>query len=445
MDLRATTENNSTTETATAVPKHSVRRVVLGTVIFLLCAGLLFCYLNKVFSMGDSDANRQTFKAFYAEPKDTIDVMYLGTSASNRYFINPLAFHEEGMSSFTVATMGMPMFFVPDLIDEVQKTQDPKLYIIEMRWLLKDREMITDAHIRRVTDNLKYSSIKKDALKTAFAEMDGSKGMLGDIGEYGLDYYIPILKYHGRLAEGKMSPGDFKLTATKNQTKGYVMSFNTTKQVNQFPGKVSEKREPMSDIAEKALNETLDKCDELTKDGDVQVLFVLSPYCCLKGQKPIFNTAFDIVRERGYAVLDFNRPEMYEELGLDFNMDYYNSKHVNYIGAEKYTRYLTNYLKEHYDLPDHRGEAGYESWDVAFAAYQEYVKGGIDTIGVKAYRGGPVKTIKFKGKVLNKKEMEALDEEKEQILQERNEQDGVLEEAEQKEAEQNEAENTEEK
>ena len=241
-------------ETATRKPL----KYILVTVIFLLCAGLLFCYLNKVFSMGDADANRQTFKAFYAEPKDTIDVMYLGTSASNRYFVGPLAYEEEGMTCFTIATMGMPMFFVPDLIDEVQKTQDPQLYIIEMRWLLKDRNMITDAHIPRVTDNLKYSSIKKDALQTAFAQMDGDKGMLDDIGEYGLDYYVPILKYHGRLAEGSMSPGDFKLTATKNQTKGYVMSFNTTKQVNQFPGKVSEKRAPMSEIAETALNATLD-------------------------------------------------------------------------------------------------------------------------------------------------------------------------------------------
>lgn len=412
--------------------KNTKGKIILVIVVFLLCAGLLFCYLNKVFSMGDADANRQTFKAFYAEPKNTIDVMYLGTSASNRYFINPLAYEEEGMTCFTVATMGMPMFFVPDLIDEVQKTQDPKLYVIELRWVLKNRDLITDAHIRRVTDNLRYSSIKRDALDTAFAQMDGSKGMLGDIGDKGLDYYIPILKYHGRLSEGNMSPGDFKLTATKNKTKGYVMSFNTTKQVNQFPGRVSKKREPLSDIAETALNATLDKCDTLTKDGK-QVIFVLSPYCCLKGQKPIFNTAFDKIRDRGYTVLDFNTPEMYDELGLDFDKDYYNSKHVNYIGAEKYTRWLTAYLKEHYDLPDHRGEAGYESWDKAYAAYREYVKGGIDTIGIKAERGGPVKTIKYKGKVLNKKEMEALDKEKEQILEERNEQDGVLEEIEIKE------------
>jgi len=362
---------------------HAVRRVLLCTIGFLLCAGLLFCYLNKVFSMGDADGNRQTFKAFYAEPAGTIDVMYLGTSASNRYFINPLAYKEEGMTCFTLATMGMPMFFVPDLIDEVAKTQDPQLYIIELRWVQKDRDMITDAHIRRVTDNLKWSGIKKHAIDLAFEQMDGSKGMLGDISDKKIDYYIPILKYHDRLQQGQMSPGDFKLTASKNRTKGYIMSKNTTTQVNQFPEELTGKRAPLSDLAETALTATLDKCDALTAQEDKQILFVLSPFCCHEKQKQIFNTAMDMVRERGYPVLDFNTPEMYEELGLDFDKDFYNSKHVNFIGAEKYTRYLTDYIAAHYGLPDHRDQEGYESWEEAYETYEAFVSGGIDTIRVK--------------------------------------------------------------
>ena len=401
--------------------KRKPLRAVLVTVIFLLCAGLLFCYLNKVFTMGDADGNRQTFKAFYAEPKNTIDVLYLGTSASNRYYVNPLAYEEEGITSFTLATMGMPMFFVPDLIDEVQKTQDPKLYVIELRWVLKDKDQITDAHIRRVTDNLKYSMIKSDAIDTAFEVMDGDKGMLGDISDNKLDYYFTIIKYHDKFAQGQLTRDDWKLTSTKNETKGYVISFNTVKQVNQFPGKVTDKRAPLSEIAEDALEKTLDKCDELTANGD-QVLFVLSPYCCLKGQKPIFNTAIDMVRERGYTALDFNTPEMYDELGLDFEKDFYNSKHVNYIGAEKYTRYLTSYLVENYDLPDHRGEAGYESWETAYSLYEDFVSGGIDTIGVKEYRGGPVTIIKYEGKYLTEEEIKEFNAEKAENLQETNEQ-----------------------
>lgn len=371
------------TDRKNAAEKHTGRRVLLCTFGFLLCAGLLFCYLNKVFSMGDADGNRQTFKAFYAEPAGSIDVMYLGTSASNRYFINPLAYNETGITCFTLATMGMPMFFVPDLIDEVAKTQDPQLYIIELRWVQKDRDMITDAHIRRVTDNLKWSGIKKHAIDLAFDQMDGSKGMLGDISDKKIDYYIPILKYHDRLQQGQMSPGDFKLTATKNRTKGYIMSKNTTKQVNQFPEELTDERAPLSELAETALTATLDKCDALTAQRDKQVMFVLSPFCCHEKQKQMFNTAMDMVRERGYPALDFNTPEMCDEVGLEFDKDFYNSKHVNYIGAEKYTKYLTNYIAEHYDLTDHRGQEGYESWAEAYETYEEYVSGGIDTIQVK--------------------------------------------------------------
>ena len=73
-------------------------RIILGILVFLICAGVVFAYLSKVFSMGDSDANRQTFKAFYAEEENTVDVAYFGTSASNRYFINPKAFHDQGIS-----------------------------------------------------------------------------------------------------------------------------------------------------------------------------------------------------------------------------------------------------------------------------------------------------------------------------------------------------------
>ncbi|MCQ2546159.1 MAG: hypothetical protein MJ161_01255 [Clostridia bacterium] len=367
-------------------------RIILGILVFLLCAGIIFVYLNKVFSMGDSDANRQTFKAFYSEDKNTIDVMYFGTSASNRYFINPKAFHDEGISSFTMATMGMPLFYVPNLIDEVSKTQDPKLFIIELRWVDKDTDQITDAHIRRVTDNLKISMNKHEAISKSFEYMDGSSGMLGDITTNEIEYLVPIIKYHGRLAQENMTSGDFKITSSKNRTKGYVLSTSTTKQVNQFMSRLSDDRKPLSDLAETALTEVLDYCDALPEDK--QVLFVLSPYSVKKPQMPKFNTAMDMVRERGYDVINFNTPEMYEELGIDWDHDFYNSKHVNYLGAEKYTDWLTEYITGNYELTDHRGDSAYDSWEEAYETYRDYVKNGITTVGHKDRIGGEVTIIR---------------------------------------------------
>lgn len=390
-------------------------RIILGILVFLLCAGVVFAYLSKVFSMGDSDANRQTFKAFYSEEENTIDVAYFGTSASNRYFINPKAFHDEGISSFTMATMGMPLFYVPNLIDEVNKTQDPDLYIIELRWVDKEVEQISDAHIRRVTDNLKLSENRHDAIQKSFEYMDGSKGALGDITYKEVEYLFPIIKYHGRLAQESMTAGDFKIPSSKNETKGYVMSYNTTKQVNQFMSRLSDDREPLSDMAETALNEVLDYCDALPEDKEV--LFVLSPYSVKKPQMPKFNTAMDMVKERGYEVINFNTPEMYEELGIDWDHDFYNSKHVNFLGAEKYTNWLTAYLKEHYKLKDHRGDARYDSWEKAYKIYKDYIKDGILTVGHKDKIGGEVTIVDQDNPEADKviDEYEKKEEYKEQI------------------------------
>lgn len=370
--------------------ENNKKRVIATILAFLLITGTLFVYLNKVFSMGDNDANRQTFKAFYSEPENTIDVVYFGTSAANRYFINPLAYEESGMTCFTMATMGMPMFFIPTLADEINKTQDPDLYIIEIRWLLKEREQVTDAHIRRVTDNMKLSGNKLEAIDEAFDFMDGSKGMLEDISENRIDYVIPIIKYHGKFAQGELTRGDWKLTSSKNKTKGYVMSKKTTTQVNQFYGRLSDAVGEMSLEAEETLNYILDFCDKCDKE----VLFVMSPYSVKTGQMPVFNSVIQNIESRGYKVINFNTPQMYEELEIDWDKDFYNSKHLNYIGAEKYTRWFTDYLDKNYDLKDHRGEKGYESWDEAYKVYKDYVKDGIQTIGHKDKIGGEVTYIK---------------------------------------------------
>lgn len=343
--------------------------------VFLIIAVLLFAYLNRVFTIANSDSNRQIFNAFYAEEENTIDVLYMGTSATNRYFIPPVAYNEAGITSFNLATMGLPMFFVPTLINEAEKTQDPDLYIIELRNVLKTKNEVTDAHIRRVTDSMKESRNKYDAIDRAMEYTEGATGELSNIDDGWLDYFVPIVKYHSRLTAGDIKPADFLPWKTKNKTKGYVLSANTLN--------VKAQKEPVyadgyADLApemEQALSDTLDACDGL-EDGK-EVLFVLAPYSMREGQQEMFNTAIEMVTERGYPVLDFNQKEVTDAMELDWERDLYNSKHVNYIGAEKYTAYLLDYLVEHYDLEDHRGDAKYDSWSKAYEEYLDYVKDGL--------------------------------------------------------------------
>ena len=47
---------------------------------------------------------------------------------------------------------------------------------------------------------------------------------------------------------------------------------------------------------------------------------------------------------------------------------------MSYIGSAAFSEYLGKWLKDNYDLPDRRGEAGYESWETMarFCAKQMY-------------------------------------------------------------------------
>lgn len=358
----------------TVVKKIFNENKIVRVVVFVIIAALLFVYLNRVFTIGNSDSNKQIFNGFYAEEEETIDVMYLGTSATNRYFIPPKAYMDEGIAGFNLATMGLPMFFVPDLIDEVEKTQRPQLYIIELRNVLKTKDDITDAHIRRVTDSMTTSANKYEALDKALKYTEGATGERSNIDEGTLDYLLPIVKYHSKISVGEITLEDFMPWETRNTTKGYVLSESTLKQKEQNEPVYSDEYEPLAPEMEEALLHVIDRCDQL----DAEVLFVLSPYAMKDGIQEKFNTAIDIVEGRGYTVLDCNRKEATDAMGIDWKCDLYNSKHVNYVGAEKYTDYLVSYLKSHYDLPDRRNDDKWNSWAEAYEEYCSYVKNGLN-------------------------------------------------------------------
>jgi hypothetical protein len=77
-----------------------------------------------------------------------------------------------------------------------------------------------------------------------------------------------------------------------------------------------------------------------------------------------------LVNEYGYEFFDTN--DYYDEMGIDFSHDFYDNNHVNYYGAQKYTVFLANYIKNNYSVTDRRDDSrysdwysGYEVWEIA--------------------------------------------------------------------------------
>ena len=313
------------------------------------------------------DENRRVLNTFYAEKEDSLDGIYLGSSAVNRFWNAPLAYNETGISVFDLATSGQPMVLYKYLIEEAEKTQSPKVYIMELREVTESLDKIEEVGIRRVTDSMHFNA---NRIKAINASVDYAEGWDNGVDTEKINYYFPILKYHGRWQDDDLSTKDLLQINRLQETKGFFVS--KARSLKQEPQKEPAYTMATSDLYEEneaLLEDLMDFCDTL----DAEVLFVFGPYSEQNlDEVGKINQAIKLVEKRGYNVLNFNTREMAETLELDWSKDYYDPRHVNMLGSEKYTKYLADYLQEHYDLPDHRGDADYESWDEAYEFYADF-------------------------------------------------------------------------
>ena len=85
------------------------------------------------------------------------------------------------------------------------------------------------------------------------------------------------------------------------------------------------------------------------------------------------NAVKDFAEEHNLPFVDLNLDR--DRFDFDWTTDSRDGgNHLNSAGARKVTRFIGEYLKEHYDLPDHREDPDFNIWHEDFKAYMEQVK-----------------------------------------------------------------------
>lgn len=96
------------------------------------------------------------------------------------------------------------------------------------------------------------------------------------------------------------------------------------------------------------------------QDKEISLILINTGYDCDDESKLFADSVYDIAAEYEVSYLDFTQDEI-----IDFATDLSSSghnTHVNFSGAEKFTKYIGAYLSDYYQLADHRTEAAYSSW-----------------------------------------------------------------------------------
>lgn len=315
---------------------------------------LIFCILwHKIFSIISLPKNN--ISLLYDEPKNTLDVIYIGSSYVHHHYNPLLAYDLYGFTTGLLSTGLQPFVSTKYLIEETLKYQNPKLFIIDITKIADDfEEDFKEEWSRVVIDSMKLSKNKLDLTNKILTTSNIDKK------EY-INYYLSFFKYHN--AWKNINSSNFFDVIYKGYY-FYSPSFEINSQ-EEYLWNNEIINLPLEN--KKILLELLN----YIKNNNLNILFVVPKSRFWSPNQEMLNDAISIIKSNGFNIINFSD---IDDLNISAATDFYDNTHLNVYGATKYTLYFSKYLKEHYNLNNHKGDILYESWNIEYERFKNDFK-----------------------------------------------------------------------
>lgn len=340
---------------------------LLKFIVFLMILYLVFNRITWIFRSNGTEA-REDIYGF--RNQGSVDVVLCAGSNLLRYYQPLEAWHQKGFTSYNYATSAAKADLLKAYIEESRVTNDAILYVCDIRSFPMVVEVVDDSSLRNWSDSLPvFSMARWDGVSTFLRSRNTE-----DVNV--LSYYFDIIKYHTNT-DALKSEDQWRwrdLSTIYSIDKGFGPNRNHVP--FEEPERIYDVG-TLTEQQEKAVDELLDYCDR----NELNVLFICCPYIIPRADWLTINAVAEKITNRGYDYINFN--DYYDEIGIDFETDFGDVNHVNFLGAEKYTQYLINYISDNYNLPDHRDDPEYNRWDddyTEFATLQSEWKSAIASL-----------------------------------------------------------------
>lgn len=294
----------------------------------------------------------------YELPENSIDVLAVGDSHVLTTTNPAVLWKEQGIAAYTLSSEGQDIWISYHDLVEGLKTQHPKLLILDIHNITTTTEYSRDGVAARGILGMKPSRNKWEVIKATVPQ-----------GER-LDYFLEWPISHSRYRDIQKNNfeeywGDPFIKNMKGchplfmrNTPAYIPDISGVEEITELP----EKTELY-----------LRKIIELAKKEDIPLLLMAAPYWLInEEEQKLYNRVEEIAMENQVDYVNFNLN--YEEIGLIPEEDYADPHHLSYTGAEKFSSYLGDYLKENYDLDNHHGDSLYTTWNQNQHDYEKLVE-----------------------------------------------------------------------
>lgn len=315
-------------------------KAIIKIFTFVLIFCLLFQGFIHVYSFKDNPGITG-MKSFYMQENNSMDAIFVGTSVVFDGINTGVLWEKYGIAAFDLAGAAQPIWNSYFFIKESLKTQSPKVVVLDVLAFRITEDYME--HSRIIGNNFGFK-MSLDYLRSLKASAE----------EEHIDYLLRFPTYHTRYEE--LSEKDFQ--GYDKDYKGFQYLEGTSVESSRPEGFETDE---IGEITEK--NEMyLRKICELCREENVPLLLIKTPYQANLEETKIFNRAAQVASEYDVPFMDFNY--YYDDIGLVFPTHFYDTTHLNGRGSEIFSDYFAGYLKENYEIPDHRGENGYETYDI---------------------------------------------------------------------------------
>lgn len=356
------------------------RSMILRMGSFLAIFAILFAFVTQVLQdkRVEGEYNPTTkVRGFYAEKKNTLDFVFLGSSQLYADIAPAVLFRDYGMTAYDFAANEQPLWISYYYMKEALRRQKPKAILLDVFTVYgADYEEEGVNHIN--LDDLPFSLNKLNAIKDSVPR------------ELRYSYYFTIAKYHTTW-EG-LDEKKFRATFSygKDPMKGYS-PFCVAGNYGESAKESVVSETECAQIPERA-KEWLYRMIELSKKEGVDLILIKTPNGNAERQK-LYNSVEVIAQKEKIPFINMNTV-------------FDGEAHLNVLQAEKVTEYIGAYLAEHYDITDKRKNSAYADWEESvrlferfhakcglfqcpnLSAYEEYLEGQTDYVVLSAVGGG---------------------------------------------------------
>lgn len=306
-------------------------------VLFLLFNVVLAFSIGHMAYVFREKEGTNTWDNFKQLERDSLDIVFIGTSHQFCTINTYLLYEEYGINSFMLATSAqtVPMSYYAAM--EAIESQHPKAIVMEMAYCANDFRTLTPEMSHLFFDGMPWGEAKKLAVEDLIEP------------EERIYYYLNLGCYHARWKN--VTEVDFRsnLTALRGTYITEDVSYNWT-----IPVISAEDKAPMPE----GMLKYVDLLVELCAENDVELIFYTAPFNALYDEakmredlyarQRIFNWIGDYAKKKGLRY--YNLFYEIEAIGLDGATDYKDSQHFNRYGQEKVTRYMAE--QGYFDITD---------------------------------------------------------------------------------------------